>query len=280
MSSETSEPRPRFKNFSQPLGYLSWDKADLGFEYRARNRRKRIFKKFHFPCKVFWVRYDILCVQKDVTIYSKLLHPLITYLHFYQNQYHLCFPSMDCRQQKYFLIYLDNSIDFIPFMCYNKMPLKKPPAKERGRMTDNQKLDLILRELGKFEAALPIIEKIDAILPKVERIDSIESDMQAMKNDIRAMESGMQAMKNDMQAMEEKIQQLDCRVVSTQMHLENVTDRNIQLIAENFINLTTKLDEAVPAADKSLAYEVKVNYLIEEVQKLKQNMEELKAKIA
>ncbi|MCI9646428.1 MAG: hypothetical protein HFH40_06405 [Lachnospiraceae bacterium] len=147
-------------------------------------------------------------------------------------------------------------------------------------MTDNQKLDLILRELGKFEAALPIIEKIDAILPKVERIDSIESDMQAMKNDIRAMESGMQAMKNDMQAMEEKIQQLDCRVVSTQMHLENVTDRNIQLIAENFINLTTKLDEAVPAADKSLAYEVKVNYLIEEVQKLKQNMEELKAKIA
>jgi len=54
-------------------------------------------------------------------------------------------------------------------------------------------------------------------------------------------------------------------MASTQMHMENVTDRNIQLIAENFINLTNKLDEAIPAADKSLAYEVKVNYLIEEV---------------
>ncbi len=54
-------------------------------------------------------------------------------------------------------------------------------------------------------------------------------------------------------------------MASTQMHIENVTDRNIQLIAENFINLTNKLDEAIPAADKSLAYEVKVNYLIEEV---------------
>ncbi len=133
-------------------------------------------------------------------------------------------------------------------------------------MTDNQKLDLILRELGTFEAALPKIEKISAILPKVERIDSIESDMQDMKNNMRAME--------------EKIQQLDRRMASTQMHIENVTDRNIQLIAENFINLTNKLDEAIPAADKSLAYEVKVNYLIEEVRKLKQDMEELKAKIA
>ena len=54
-------------------------------------------------------------------------------------------------------------------------------------------------------------------------------------------------------------------MAGTQMHIENVTDRNIQLIAENFINLTNKLDEAIPAADKSLAYEVKVNYLIEEV---------------
>ena len=133
-------------------------------------------------------------------------------------------------------------------------------------MTDNQKLDLILRELGTFEAALPKIEKISAILHKVERIDSIESDMQDMKNNMRAME--------------EKIQQLDRRMASTQMHIENVTDRNIQLIAENFINLTNKLDEAIPAADKSLAYEVKVNYLIEEVRKLKQDMEELKAKIA
>ena len=129
-------------------------------------------------------------------------------------------------------------------------------------MTDNQKLDLILRELGTFEAALPKIEKISAILPK----DSIESDMQDMKNNMRALE--------------EKIQQLDRRMASTQMHIENVTDRNIQLIAENFINLTNKLDEAIPAADKSLAYEVKVNYLIEEVRKLKQDMEELKAKIA
>jgi len=62
-------------------------------------------------------------------------------------------------------------------------------------------------------------------------------------------------------------------MASTQMHMENVTDRNIQLIAENFINLTNKLDEAIPAADKSLAYEVKVNYLIEKVQFLEKDFE-------
>lgn len=36
----------------------------------------------------------------------------------------------------------------------------------------------------------------------------------------------------------------------------------------------------IPAADKNLAYEVKVNYLVEEVAKLKQEIAELKNRIA
>ncbi len=81
-------------------------------------------------------------------------------------------------------------------------------------------------------------------------------------------------------ALQSDTQELKRRTTNIELHLENGTDKNIQLIAENFIELTKKLNQAIPVADKNLAYEVKVNYLIEEVNKLKKEISELKSKIA
>lgn len=77
-----------------------------------------------------------------------------------------------------------------------------------------------------------------------------------------------------------KLDNLERRTENLELHLENVTDKNIQLIAENFIELTKKLNQAIPVADKNLAYEVKVNYLVEKVQTLEKEIAELKSKIA
>lgn len=110
-------------------------------------------------------------------------------------------------------------------------------------MTDNEKLDLILSELT-----------------------GIKSEMTDMKSEMKDMKSEM----NDMNR----------RIANIEYHIENVTDKNIQLIAENFVDLTRKLNQAIPVADKNLAYEVKVNYLIEEMEKLKKEVNHLKTKIA
>ncbi len=64
------------------------------------------------------------------------------------------------------------------------------------------------------------------------------------------------------------------------MHIENHTDKNILLIAENFIELTNKLNQAIPAADKNLAYQVKVDYVFEKVKVLEKDMAELKSRTA
>ena len=40
------------------------------------------------------------------------------------------------------------------------------------------------------------------------------------------------------------------------------------------------MNQAIPVADKNLAYEVKVNYLLEEMDKVKADVAELKNKIA
>lgn len=80
--------------------------------------------------------------------------------------------------------------------------------------------------------------------------------------------------------IESETKELKRRTTSIELHLENVTDKNIQLIAENFIELTNKLNQAIPVTDKNLAYEVKVNYLVGEVERLKAELAELKNKIA
>lgn len=106
-----------------------------------------------------------------------------------------------------------------------------------------------------------------------EKLDLILSEIQGMKTEINGVKTEVQGMKADMQDLKQ-------RVTGLELHIENHTDRNIRLIAENFIDLTRKLNEAIPAADKSLAYEVKVDYIGEEVKQLKKEVEELKCKIA
>ncbi len=90
----------------------------------------------------------------------------------------------------------------------------------------------------------------------------------------------LKALADLIQPINEDLQELKRRTANMELHLENVTDQNIQLIAENFIELTKKLNQAIPIADKNLAYEVKVNYLVEKVQTLEKEVTELKGKIA
>lgn len=106
-----------------------------------------------------------------------------------------------------------------------------------------------------------------------EKLDLILAEIRDMKSEITDMKSDMTDMKSEMQDMKQHI-------TSIQLHIENGTDKNIQLIAENYIELTKKLNQAIPVADKNLAYEVKVNYLIAEVAKLKEEVSDLKSKIA
>ena len=67
----------------------------------------------------------------------------------------------------------------------------------------------------------------------------------------------------------ETVQPIQDNITSIKLHLENMTDKHIQLLAENFIELTDKLNQAIPATNKNLAYEIKVNYLIEKLSILK-----------
>lgn len=78
----------------------------------------------------------------------------------------------------------------------------------------------------------------------------------------------------------EKVTDVEQKVTDTRLHLENVTDRNLSILAENHLSLVNKLNDAVKVSDKTLLYEIQVNYLREDVAMLKKEIEELKNRIA
>ena len=90
----------------------------------------------------------------------------------------------------------------------------------------------------------------------------------------------MTEVKKDISVLKIKMSDVEENIQSVVLQLENRTNRDIKLLAENFVNLIDKLNEAIPVADKNLAYEVKVDYLIIEVRKIKKCISELKSRIA
>lgn len=174
---------------------------------------------------------------------------------------------------------------------------------------NDKKLDLILSKLEKIDKLEADMEGMKSNIvglktdmhDMITDVKSVKTGMQGMKTDVQGMKTGMQGMKTDVQGMKtgmqgikidmqsmkttiqgmkseaagvkQRVDSLEGTVRDIRLHLENSTDRNIQLLAENFIELTNKLNQAIPAADKNYAYEVKVNYLIEEVQEIKKRME-------
>ena len=64
------------------------------------------------------------------------------------------------------------------------------------------------------------------------------------------------------------------------LHLENVTDRNISILAENHGYLVKKFNEAVEAAHNNHVNTVQTSYLIEHVANLENRMQAVEKNMA
>ena len=173
-------------------------------------------------------------------------------------------------------------------------------------MTDSEKLDLLLAEIRGTKDEVQSMKKDIRILKDdmkevkedvrslkddvctlkgemkevKEDIRILKEDVHTLKDEMKEVKEDIRILKEDVRILKEDVQLLKKKVTCIELHLENSTDHNIQLIAENFIDLTNKLNQAIPAADNNRMYEVKVNYLIEEVKKLADEVSKIKEKTA
>ena len=152
-------------------------------------------------------------------------------------------------------------------------------------MTDSEKLDLLLAEIRGTKDEVQSMKKDIRLLKDdmkevKEDVRILKEDVHTLKGEMKEVKEDIRILKEDVRILKEDVQLLKKKVTCIELHLENSTDHNIQLIAENFIDLTNKLNQAIPAADNNRMYEVKVNYLIEEVKKLADEVSKIKEKTA
>lgn len=146
--------------------------------------------------------------------------------------------------------------------------------KERSeqRMTDSEKIDLILSEMVGMKSDMQGMKK--DMQGMKDDIQGMKDDIQGMKDESQGMKDDIRDMKKDIHHMKEDIQDLKQRVTSIEVHLENVTDKNIQIIAEGHLDLSRKLDEALKVENEKELLLIRVGIVEDDVRKIKEQQKQ------
>ena len=98
-------------------------------------------------------------------------------------------------------------------------------------MTDRQILEAVLTEVRGLGTRMDKFES---------RMDKFESRMDGFESQMDKFESQMNRMEESQKRFEEETRN---NFADIKLHLENITDRNISILAENHLNLINKMDD-------------------------------------
>lgn len=118
------------------------------------------------------------------------------------------------------------------------------------------------------------------LTPMRNDITDMKNDITSMKKDIRNIKEDICNMKEDIRNLDQRLTVVENQITEMKLSLENETNHNIQLIAENHMNLVDKLNQAIHVSDKTLLYEVQVSTLKSKVEHLEKEIAEIKKTIA
>lgn len=77
----------------------------------------------------------------------------------------------------------------------------------------------------------------------------------------------------DMKAVREDTKDLRSRMSAIELNLENETNKNIRILAENHLSLMEKLDEAIKVSNRHFLYELKVSSLDRRVTEIERRIQ-------
>lgn len=113
-----------------------------------------------------------------------------------------------------------------------------------------------------------------------QRTAKLEQGMTEVKQDVADLKQDMTEVKQDVAEVKQDVADLKQDVTEMKLSLENETNHNIQLLAENHCDLVDKLNQAIPVADKALLNEVQISGLRIRVDSLEKEVAEMKDRIA
>ena len=118
-------------------------------------------------------------------------------------------------------------------------------------------------------------EKLDLIFSKLEKLDGIEKELQEVKNEVKEVKNELKGVKNEVKGVKNEVKGVKNKVASLELHIENVTDRNIQTVAEGHLDISRKLDEALKAENEKEMLIIKMRLLEDELRKVQERLDEI-----
>lgn len=136
-------------------------------------------------------------------------------------------------------------------------------------------------ELRKQEARFDQIDKrLDRVEERLdrmeERFDRMDERLDQMDERLDQMDVRLDGLEKHLKEHDDQLDIINQKLTGLALHVENETDRNIQLLAENHLMLVGKLNEGIEAANGNKLYAIKVNYLVGRVDKLYDEVEDIK----
>jgi len=96
--------------------------------------------------------------------------------------------------------------------------------------------------------------------------------LEAVLTEVRGFGTRMDKFESQMDRMEERQkcfeEETRNNFADIRLHLENITDRNISILAENHLNLINKMDVSATWMNRIMINGVKMNALIDQVARL------------
>ena len=89
--------------------------------------------------------------------------------------------------------------------------------------------------------------------------------LEAVLVEVRGLEDRMERMEKNQERFEEETRN---NFADLRLHLENITDRNISILAENHLNRINKMDVSATWMNRIMINEVKMNALTDQVARL------------
>ena len=101
-------------------------------------------------------------------------------------------------------------------------------------------------------------------------------DLQALSQLLdQKLKTELQPMKENIHILKEDVSFLKNKTTSLEIHLDNVTDRNIQSLAEGHLNLYIKLNKALKVETEKELLIIRVGILEDELRRVKERLNQI-----
>ena len=140
-------------------------------------------------------------------------------------------------------------------------------------MTDRQILEAIFAEVKGLGTRMDGFEgQMDGFEG---RMDRMEGRMDGFKGQMDRMEGRMDGFESRMDRMEKRQERFEEETrnnfADIKLHLENITDRNLSILAENYQNVIDKMNVPITWMNRVMMNEIRINSLTERVSQLEQS---------